>query len=55
MTCARVKTITEQHIADIRRRVKDLKRLERVLSELASQCRGEEMGECAILDALTRT
>ena len=55
MTCARVKTITEQHIADIRRRVKDLKRLERVLSELTSQCRGDEMGECPILDALTRT
>ncbi len=55
MTCARVKTITEQHIADIRRRVKDLKRLERVLSELTSQCREDEMGECPILDALTRT
>ena len=55
MTCARVKTITEQHIADIRRRVKDLKRLERVLSGWTSQCRGDEMGECPILDALTRT
>jgi len=55
MTCARVKNITEQHIADIRRRVRDLKRLERVLSELTSQCRGDEMGECPILEALTRT
>jgi MerR family transcriptional regulator, mercuric resistance operon regulatory protein len=55
MTCARVKNITEQHIADIRHRVRDLKRLERVLSELTSQCRGDEMGQCPILDALTRT
>jgi MerR family transcriptional regulator, mercuric resistance operon regulatory protein len=55
MTCARVKNITEQHITDIRRRVRDLKRLERVLSELTSQCRGDEMGECPILEALTRT
>ena len=55
MTCARVKNITEQHITDIRCRVRDLKRLERVLSELTSQCRGDEMGECPILDALTRT
>jgi MerR family mercuric resistance operon transcriptional regulator len=28
MTCAKVKSITEQHIADIRRRVKELRRLE---------------------------
>jgi MerR family mercuric resistance operon transcriptional regulator len=54
MACAKVKNITEQHIADIRRRVKDLKRLERVLCELTSQCGGDEMGECPILDALAR-
>ena len=28
--CANLKSITEQHIADIRQRVKDVKRLERV-------------------------
>ena len=28
MTCAKVKSITEQHMADIRRRVKELRRLE---------------------------
>jgi MerR family transcriptional regulator, mercuric resistance operon regulatory protein len=52
MTCARVKTITEQHIADIRQRVKDLKRLERVLSDMVEQCRGDEAADCPILDAL---
>jgi MerR family mercuric resistance operon transcriptional regulator len=53
MACAKVKTITEQHIADIRRRVRDLQRLERVLSGMAAQCPGDETADCPILDALT--
>src|SRR2546421_5039789 len=28
LTCAKVKTLTEQHMSDIRRKVKDLKKLE---------------------------
>ena len=52
MTCARVKDITEQHIAEIRRRVRDLQRLERVLSDMVTQCRGDDTSDCPILDAL---
>jgi MerR family transcriptional regulator, mercuric resistance operon regulatory protein len=55
MSCAKVKSMTEQHIADIRRRVKDLRRLERVLRDMAAQCQGEERLDCPILDALART
>ena len=54
-TCARVKTITEQHIADIRRKLKDLKRLERVLSAMAAQCPGDEVPDCPILESLARS
>jgi|RhiMetdeSRZDD1v2_1073273.scaffolds.fasta_scaffold78768_5 MerR family mercuric resistance operon transcriptional regulator len=52
LTCAKVKSITEQHIADIRRKVKDLRRLERVLNAMVARCRGDEMPNCPILDAL---
>lgn len=52
LTCAKVKDITEQHVADIRRKVKDLKRLERVLSDIAAQCSADQVPECPILDAL---
>lgn len=55
MSCAKVKSITEQHIAEIRCKVKDLKRLERVLLALAAQCQSDEMVECPILDALARS
>jgi len=54
MACAKVKSITEGHIADIRRRVRDLQRLERVLTGMAAQCRGEETPDCPILDTLAR-
>ena len=31
LTCAEVKAMTEEHVTDIRRKVKDLRKLERVL------------------------
>jgi len=52
LTCAKVKNITEQHITEIRLKIKDLRRLERVLSDMAAQCRGDELPECPILEAL---
>lgn len=54
LTCAKVKNITEHHLADIRNKVKDLQRLERVLSDMAAQCRGDQVPKCPILDALAR-
>src|SRR5262245_7597479 len=51
-TCAKVKSLTEQHIADIRQRMKDLKRLERLLCDMVAQCRGDEVPDCPILEAL---
>ena len=53
LTCAEVKAMTEEHVADIRRKVKDLKKLERVLSDLAAQCSGNAVPDCPILDALS--
>ena len=53
LTCGQVKSMTDGHVADIRRKVKDLKRLERVLSQLSSQCCGEAVPDCPILDVLS--
>lgn len=55
LTCAEVKNLTEQHVADIRRKVKDLKKLERILGNLAARCRGSRVPDCPILDALSAT
>jgi MerR family transcriptional regulator, mercuric resistance operon regulatory protein len=53
LTCAEVKGLAEQHIGDIRLKIKDLKRLERTLCDLAARCHGKRVPECPILDALS--
>ncbi|MFM9850741.1 MAG: MerR family transcriptional regulator [Hyphomicrobiaceae bacterium] len=52
LTCAEVKALTEQHIADIRGKLRDLRKLNRVLGELAGKCTGSTVPDCPILDAL---
>ncbi|MFD1379709.1 helix-turn-helix domain-containing protein [Fodinicurvata halophila] len=52
-TCAEVKERTERHLADVREKIADLKRIERLLAETAAQCSGEEVPECPVLEALT--
>ncbi len=51
-TCAEVKTITLNHLAEIRRKIADLRRLDRTLSEMASKCKGGKVPDCAVIDAL---
>jgi MerR family mercuric resistance operon transcriptional regulator len=53
LTCAEVKAMTAEHVAEIHRKVHDLKRLERVLSDLAARCHGKEVPECPLLEALS--
>ncbi len=52
LTCGEVKALTERHIADIRAKVRDLKKLDHVLSDLAAKCHGTRVPACPILDAL---
>ena len=52
LTCAAVKAMTETHIAGIRSKVKDLRKLERVLNDLAARCHGREVPDCPLLEAL---
>jgi MerR family mercuric resistance operon transcriptional regulator len=52
LTCAEVSGMAHAHIAGIRQKVKDLKKLERVLTDLAARCHGRQVPDCPILDAL---
>lgn len=52
-TCAEVKERTERHLSDVRAKIADLKRIEKVLAATAAQCSGEQVPECPVLDALT--
>ena len=51
-TCSDVKTITLEHVDSIRQKISDLKKLEKTLSQIASQCTGDNTPECPIIDAL---
>lgn len=51
-TCAQVRELTLDHVVEIRRKIEDLKRLKRVMEEMAAQCSGERAPECAVIDAL---
>ncbi len=53
-TCAEVKALTLDHAAEVRRKVADLRKLERVLADMAAECEGGEVPECPIIDALYR-
>jgi len=51
-TCSDVKTITMEHVDTIRQKIADLKKLEKTLSSIASQCAGDATPECPIIDTL---
>lgn len=42
LTCVDVRNMARGHILDIRQKVKDLKKLERVLTDLADRCHGRK-------------
>jgi MerR family mercuric resistance operon transcriptional regulator len=51
-TCSEVKAITLDHLEDVRRKIADLRRLERTLADVAGKCRGGKVPDCPVIDAL---
>jgi MerR family mercuric resistance operon transcriptional regulator len=51
-TCAEVKAITLDHLTDVRRKIADLRRLERTLADVAGKCRGGKVPDCPVIEAL---
>ena len=51
-TCAAVKERTERHLTDVRAKIADLRRIEKVLSATAARCSGEDVPDCAVLKTL---
>ena len=53
-SCAEVKALTLDHVAEVRRKLADLRKVKKVLEEMAAECEGGEVPECPIIDALYR-
>jgi len=51
-SCAEVKDMTERHLSDVRAKIADLKRIEKVLAETSARCSGEQVLDCPVLEAL---
>jgi MerR family mercuric resistance operon transcriptional regulator len=51
-SCREVREMTLGHVEDIRGKTADLRRMERVLKEMASRCEGDDPPACPILEAL---
>jgi len=51
-TCGEVKAMTLHHLQGVREKIKDLRRLERTLAGISSQCEGGSVPECPVIDAL---
>src|SRR5258708_38101437 len=51
-SCSKVHDLAAHQLADIRTRIADLKRMERVLSRLVQACAKGELPSCPLLEAL---
>jgi len=53
-SCARARSLATTHLADVRGKISDLKRMERVLTETIALCEEGDRPECPLLEALFR-
>ncbi len=51
-TCNDVHTMTIDHLASVRRKLQDLKKLERALTKMADECSRGDVPECPVIDTL---
>jgi MerR family mercuric resistance operon transcriptional regulator len=51
-TCREVREIAAHHLEDIRAKLSDLKKLERLLAQTVARCSGKTAPDCPVLDIL---
>jgi MerR family mercuric resistance operon transcriptional regulator len=54
-SCREVRDVAAHHLDDIRAKISDLRKLERLLSNTIAKCTGTTAPECAVLDILDIT
>ena len=53
-TCAEARVIATAHLNDVRAKIADLKRMERVLKDVVAQCGDGRLRECPLIETLFR-
>jgi MerR family transcriptional regulator, mercuric resistance operon regulatory protein len=51
-SCAEVRDIAARHLGDIRAKISDLRKLERLLANTVARCSGTKAPECPVLEIL---
>lgn len=51
-TCREVHTMTVDHLATVKKKIADLRRLEKALRSMAAECSKGEIPDCPIIDIL---
>src|SRR5215831_9928620 len=51
-TCGEVEKLARDHVREIRHKIADLRRMQRVLETMAVRCSGDAVPDCPIIDAL---
>ena len=51
-TCSEVHDMTIEHLANVQRKITDLRRMQQVLKQMAAECSRGDVPECPIVDAL---
>ena len=51
-TCGEVQALTLKHLAEVRKKVADLQRLEATLADISSRCEGGKLPDCPVVEAL---
>ncbi len=51
-TCGEIFDLTIEHLGSVRAKIADLKRLERTLARISSECHGGAVPECPVIDTL---
>ncbi|WP_119273650.1 MerR family transcriptional regulator [Taklimakanibacter deserti] len=51
-SCDEVKTLAENHLAVIRGKIRDLQRLDQLLSSTIAQCTGGKVPKCPVIEAI---
>jgi MerR family mercuric resistance operon transcriptional regulator len=51
-SCAEIKAITQAHLGGIRQKIRDLKKLDKILADLAARCGDGKAPTCPILEAI---
>lgn len=52
VSCGEVEKLARDHLQSVREKIRDLKRMESVLSETVRSCSGKDVPECPLIDTL---